>query len=501
MKKNLLLSFVMLCSLQSVAISPQSFQKKPKLIVFLVFDQMRADYLTRFHNLFLPSEKSGEPGGFRFLTEKGAYFPYAQYDVLQNMTCPGHTMISTGSWPINNGISINEWYDRETKKIIYCVDDPEFEVSPRSIKTSTLSDEVKNADIPSKVIGISLKDRSAIALAGHRADGAYWFDLKKWGWVTSKYYNNGTLPSWVAQANKKLSASKPDANLLGQPWGVETTIDLALQALKSEKLGTGSGTDFLFLSFSTHDIAGHAYGPNSQEMKDLTIQEDKQISVLLKSIKKQLGSLKDVNIVLTADHGIAPSVDYSVAHKISARRLDDIEMIKSVYEHLNQKFNIKNKAEWIETTKLFHFYLNKKTIADLKLDEDQVLSETKMALLKIPGVSDVLITKKIKTQSVLLSKQIKSQIENSFIESQWGDLILIPDAFVYNKGSNLVTHMTGYSYDRTVPLIFWGGAFKPGVYLTSAKIVDLTPTLTAILGVIPTAKVDGRVLNEIIKEN
>jgi hypothetical protein len=188
----------------------ESFLSRPKLTLVLVIDQFRADYLTRFASRFLPSSgKNGEVGGFKYLMSKGAYFPQAKYDVLENMTCPGHATILTGSYPYLSGIVLNEWYDRSLGRMIYCVDDgdsplvgsdlkgAESGVSPKNLVGTTVGDELKNSGRPSKIISIALKDRAAILLGGHRADLAVWLS-SNYRWVSSRYYvKDKELPRWI----------------------------------------------------------------------------------------------------------------------------------------------------------------------------------------------------------------------------------------------------------------------------------------------------------------
>lgn len=471
-------------------------QNQPKLVIYLVFDQMRADYLLKYESEFKKT-KSKDLGGFRYLRENGAYFPYAQYDVLQNMTCPGHAMISSGSWPINTGISQNEWYSRESGKMTYCSDDDKFGLSPNHLKTTTVSDEFKSLDKPSKVIGIALKDRSAIMLAGHRADAVYWFNEKNWNWETSSYYK--ALPEWVKKYNENISPQKGDKNLLMTKWGVEATVNLAIEAIKQEKLGQTKGTDFLFISFSTHDIAGHVYGPNSSEMKALTLAEDKEISRFLNAVNEKLNLAEQVQIVLTADHGIPSTVEYSQSNKLKADYIKEIEMIEKLYSFLNKKYALKGKQEWFSGIRMFHYFVNFKVLEENKIDRKEFLETVREFILKQDQAEEVLITSQF-PQVLPLNPQIRSQVQNSFVQEQWGDIVLIPKPYFMNATTVVkVNHITGYTYDRTVPLIFYGKKFKKGTYYQKAFIVDIASTIAATLGSLPGAKADGRVLHECLK--
>lgn len=467
--------------------------QKPKLTVVIVVDQMRADYLTQLYDRFLPAQKNSKAGGFRYLMEKGAYFPFAEYEVLQNMTCPGHATISTGSGPRNTGISLNEWYNRDLKKLEYCVDDEQDGLSPRKLKTTTFADEFKNTSSKAKIISLAVKDRSAIMLGGHRADLALWIDLKKGGWETSRFYAPH-LPAWVNTENSRIQALKLDRKTLMEPLGVTVTIDLAIQALKAEQLGHHQGTDFLFISLSSHDMVGHKFGMHSPQIEQMTLAEDQQISRLLQEIDKNLG-LKKTLIALTADHGIPPNVETSESYKIASGKLDYLDLTKKMNQALDEKFGKSGSESWFAATKSFHFYLNQKLIDGKKWKSEDVERLAKAVLVKEKGVVEVFTKSEMEKKNYPLG--FERLITNSLVDSQWGDLVLIPEPFYMEKEEAHVTHMTHYSYDRTVPLIIAGPHVKPGVYAKKALVVDLAPTLSFILGSMPPTKNEGRVLHEI----
>lgn len=482
----------------------EKFQKRPKLVVVLVIDQFRSDYLTKYQKEFIPAAGKTEVGGFNYLMKRGAYFPFAQYDVLQCMTCPGHAMISTGSHPYFTGISLNDWYDIENKKRIYCTDDTEYGISPRRLKTTTFGDELKNISENSKVVTVALKDRSAVMLGGHRGDLALWMNFDNFRWETSSYYQK-EIPLWAQEMNSVLTKSgvlkkeKRDESrkALITAYGAQITREMAEAALKSEKLGKNGRTDILGVSFSSHDMAGHTYGPNSAELKVMTLAEDKEISKLLNSIKKHLGSLDDVVIALTADHGVAPSVDYALGAKLDAGRIEYLAMYKKIYERLDKKFG-KPSKEWISAGISFNFYLNLDAVKERKTTTEAVEAEIKEAMKDMPGVFQV-ATKSEIAKNILPTGDLGKQLTRQFIEGNNGNIILIPKPFYISKGEAPVNHMTGYAYDRTVPLVILGPNIKPGVYSSEAKVIDLAPTLSFITGALPPATATGRVLNEIFE--
>lgn len=494
------LVFLLLFQITARAMPYQKYTSKPKLVVVLVIDQFRSDYLTRFHKKFIQPGLKGEVGGFKYLMQEGAYFPAAEYDVLQSMTCPGHAMIMTGSHPVMMGIPLNEWYDRESRKVVKCTQDSVNGDSPQRLRSTTVGDELKNSGSISKVFSIALKARSAIMLGGHRADLALWFS--KHEWTTSPYYTK-KIPEWLANLNiqQKKSQKIPTGNSedaeksLANVPGIQITFEAAIAALEKEKLGLHPATDILAVSLSSHDMSGHALGPNAQEMEELTLGEDKEISKFLTKIKKHMGSLKDVVIVLTADHGIPPTVEFAQAGGIDAGKLDNKEIYKKAYESLDKKFG-KPKSEWFSASKSLHYYLNPEALKDRGISSEAAQVEVKSALKGFKGIYDIATATEIEKGQVPTGF-IGQQLLRQYVPELSGDLILIPRPFYFQKDDNAVTHMTGYTYDRSVPLIITGGQVKKGVYASPAKVLDLAPTLSFMLGVLAPATSSGRILSEI----
>ncbi len=496
--KTLIFSALTFVSTLSIAgLSFEQHKAKPKLILMIVVDQLRADTFTRLHKKFLPAGTEKKPGGFQFLLSRGAYYPLAEYKVLAAMTCPGHAMIATGGYPANIGIPINGWYDRVQKRKVGCVEDNKDGVSPRNLTTSTFGDELKTISKKSKVISMAVKDRSAVMLGGHQADYAFWYGNN--GWETSSYYAP-QIPKWAEEINK-LNLKSPVRSkievtkLMKGPTGVEWTTQLALKALEAEDLGNDEATDVLALSFSSHDIAGHAYGPFSAEVEAVAIAEDKEISKLLSAISLKLGSLKDVVVVLTGDHGIPPAVEQLQVAKQSSGKIDGLEFYKKLATRLNKKFG-KPSSEWVIASISMNYYINPDALADRKATKEAVEQEIKDEAKALIGVADVFTSTEFE-KGIQIHPVYKTQIANQFIPKASGDVVIIPEAFYMGKDENLVTHMTGYSYDRYVPLVIYGGKTKSGVYAESAEVIDIAPTLSFILGQLPPAKSSGRVLSEI----
>ncbi len=522
-------------------ISYASFGKRPKLVLVLVIDQFRADYLTRFRSRFVPATgTAGEVGGFNYLMSRGAYYPFAQYDIMQSQTGPGHATILSGSYPYQSGIPLNYWWENG-KGETYCTGDADAPIvgvpadsksqgmSPRNFRTDTVGDELKNAGYPSKVVTIAIKDRAAILMGGHRADLALWFDSKAFHWVSSKYYlPDAKLPNWVTGLNEGIKASQgkeyewksagPGTGLtlggdkfarstqvggkesLSFPYGLELTELAAESALQAMKLGAGSATDLLAVSFSSHDYMAHAYGPNTRELEEMTVQEDRQIARLLNVIRRRLpGGLKDVVIALTADHGGPPSPAYLKTVKMPSDYMSEDQFKSAVQARLNEKFGKPGgKGDWISFVDSLNFWLSPEALADRKVAPADAEAEAKSVLLAQRGVAQVF------TRADFIARKLpqgvfERQIMKTFFAARSADITVIPRPF-YMNDEDPVGHQTGYVYDRTVPLILAGARLKPGVYSERAEIVDLAPTLAFLLGVLPPATSEGRVLSEALTD-
>lgn len=516
-------------------ISTQQFLKKPKLVLLLVVDQFRADYLTRFEKRFLPARRGELIGGYRYLMEQGAYFPFAQYDVLQCMTGPGHAMILSGTYPYQTGIALNTWFDRTTQKPRYCVEDSSQEIvgldpslkqslgmSPKSFKVETLGDVLKNSGYSSQVVSIALKDRAAILMGGHRADLALWLDPETFSWVSSRFYlPQGRLPRWVVALDQELSRRKGSTYTwkssaqhsgltLGQPFthqtlvgtkeslslplGIEITIQAAKRAIDEFKLGRGRSTDLLAVSFSSHDYLGHLYGPNTLELEEMTVAEDREIAQLLNYVRRRMpGGLKDVLIVLTADHGIPPSSSWLKSQRIDAGKIDADELIQRLEQRLTKEFGSPQGGKWIAYQSDLNFYFASHAVKDVKISELERVAKAELS--ETPGQAFV-FSRGDYERRTLPPGIFNRTILKSYIPERSGDLMMIPKPFYMVEGDP-VSHMTHYSYDRTVPLIFTGLRVKPGVYSTAADVVDIAPTLSFILGIIAPAAAEGRILSEI----
>jgi predicted AlkP superfamily pyrophosphatase or phosphodiesterase len=372
-------TFVFLALLASLAVQQPAQaagpDDKPRLVVLISIDQFRADYLTRFEDLFLAPTVGSRFGGFRYLMDRGAYYPDAHHDHLPLATGPGHSIHFTGAPPYKSGIVANDWYDRELKKSVYCVEDADSPlvgatgrgVSPDHLRVTTVGDELKMATGGrAKVFGIALKDRAAVLMAGHLADGVFWYDDRSGNWISSRYYRkDGTLPQWLVDLNNQGVPRKPNQvwplheavkqqhldrlwmppghtresyakeyydnrNGLGlvfphsipegdnvrngryqpitvTPLANSFVFESALTLIRSENLGKDDIPDVLAINLSSNDYIGHSYGPDSPEVLDVTVRTDRYLSDFLNELTKIVpGGLANVTFVITADHGAPP---------------------------------------------------------------------------------------------------------------------------------------------------------------------------------------------------
>lgn len=477
----------------------------------------------RFKNDFIaPTANSG---GYRLLMEKGAYFPLADHGLLQNMTGPGHAAILTGAYPYRDGIPANYWYNREKKKETYCVEDDgtkiigshgvvvgaEMGLSPHNLDASTVGDELKNVDRPSRVVSLSLKDRAAILLGGHRSDHTVWLDYGSCQWVTSTFYEK-QLPDFAKKENDEIQKQKKrryswgpyrdmqycSKEWLQTPYGIEATFDLALKAVDEMKLGRGKDTDLLTISLSSHDYLGHRFGPNSPNLKLMTIAEDQMIAGFLKQIAARVpGGLKNVFIVLTGDHGMVPNPKALPLDRVEAANLGEKLVPKLAEEAMRDAYGKPEGGKWIQAVEEFGLYFNREALKNAKLTPSEATATVRKRLLKESFIEQVW-----SRDDILIGRKVPpgeyGRVADRTLHRRSADVLIILKPYFY-ADSYPVSHMTFYSYDRYVPLIFWGRGFKTGVYRQIANVVDIAPTLSSVLNVIPPSQSEGRVMTEVLR--
>jgi predicted AlkP superfamily pyrophosphatase or phosphodiesterase len=501
--------------------------KKPKLILTIVIDQFRYDYLTRF--------RSDYKAGLARLLDHGAVFTSAYYEHFPPVTAVGHSTILSGATPSISGIVANEWVDRESGKDITSVSDTAVKqlggnpggaaASPHRLLVSTVGDQLKMANNnQTKVIGVSSKDRSAILPAGRMANGAFWFDTASGNFVSSTYYFE-VMPDWATKYNasraidKYLGKSwmpfnaKPGAEaytvlpanrdkifydaLERTPYGNEIIEQFAEAALEGEQLGRGPGTDILSVSFSSNDRIGHLVGPDDPQVRDVSIQTDRVIGQLIRFAEIKAG-VGNVLVVLSADHGVAPVPAESARRHIGGGFLRPDTITKALQTALSAKYGA---GDWVQKKNgLEIIYLDRKLIAGKKLNEADVQNTAAEALRSIPHIARV-YTRSQLMRGGTLDDVIDRRIRRGFNVTQSADLFLVLEPFwLMQNAATGTSHTSAYNYDMHVPVIFMGPGIKPGRYNGKIEVNDIAPTLTNMLDVeTPNGSV-GRVLDEILEK-
>lgn len=484
--------------------------RKPKLVLAIVVDQFRYDFLTRFRG-----EYSG--GLLRMLT-RGAVFANANYEQAPTVTAIGHSILMSGAMPSVSGIIGNDWFEPASGKRITSVEDASVKLlggsseggaSPRRFLVDTIGDELKMASGgKSRVIGISLKDRSAILPAGHMADGAFWIEAKTGNVVSSSYYFPD-LPAWT----RDLNASKPADKYSGTTWLDHTLLKLgdagyyaslpptpfsnelieliAERAIAADKLGQRQVTDLLTISFSGNDYVGHEYGPDSPEVRYAAVQTDKVMSKLFSYLETTVG-MQNVLVVLTADHGVAPLPELSVQRRMGGGRMPVRTVADAVQAKLDERFG---KAKWILSVAEWLSF-DRELIRQKKLDPAEVERVAAEAALAVPHVA------RVYTRSDLLAGKtpgdaISRRVLNGFHPLRSPDLMVILEPYwVYAvKGA---THGSPYNYDSHVPIIFMGPGVKAGKYNKPAAPNDIAPTVATMLELEIPSGSSGRILEEML---
>ncbi|HLH16640.1 MAG TPA: alkaline phosphatase family protein [Bryobacteraceae bacterium] len=495
---------------------------KPKLILAIVIDQFRYDYLLRF--------RADYHDGLDRLLTHGAVFTDAHYPQGATVTAVGHSTFLTGAPPAMSGIIANAWYDRESASMVTSVSDPRTTLvgapgthpgsSPRRLLVSTVGDELKMSGSDSHVVSVSIKDRSAILPGGHMADGAYWYDEPAHSWVTSTYYR-GALPEWVQRINAAQPAqryagarwlpvdgpatAKPFCTMAPEPgirrcgsieaspYGNEMIEDFAERALDAEKLGGHKGTDILAVSFSSNDYVGHAVGPDDPAVRDISIRTDRLIGKLLQRAEQRVGA-GNVLVVLTGDHGVSPVPEVNQARRMPGGRLNEKEFLAHLNNALSKRFG---PGQWlVPGAAPVMPYLNLELVDSHKLDRAEVERVAADAARAEPHIA------RVYTRSQLLAGQagpdaIAHAVALSFFAPRYGDLLILPEPYYLFEASG-TSHGTPYDYDNHVPVIFAGPGIKPGTYTGRILVNDIAPTLAQILGVETPAGSIGRVLGEML---
>lgn len=500
--------------------------QRPKLVVGIMVDQMRWDFLYRYFNRYSPY------GGFKRMLGQGFSNENAYINYTPTVTACGHTTVYTGTVPAVHGITGNAWFDNELNRNVYCSEDNTVktvgaagnagEMSPRNMLTTTICDELKLAtNFRSKVIGIAIKDRGGILPAGHSADAAYWYDGRSGNWITSTYYMN-ELPNWVTNFNSKkhsnaffekgwntlypinsyVQSSKDENEYEAKPFGADQkgfpydlkrfvdknfsaisqtpygntmTLMMAKEAIANEGMGKDSVTDFLAISFSTPDYVGHAFGPNSIEVEDTYLRLDKELGELFDYLDKMVGKNQYISF-LTADHGVAHVPGFSTEHKLPGGAVDDNKMIDELNKMLLAKYG---KEKIVLSAYNYQITLNHGLFDTTDLDRDGVVKEIIRHVKKIKGVDRVFEIEELMEQP--MSALVKERIGNGWHPKRSGDIQVIFAPGWIDGGPTGTTHGLWNPYDSHIPLVWYGWGIKPGKSNQEVYMTDIAPTLAALL--------------------
>ncbi|HJP63750.1 MAG TPA: alkaline phosphatase PafA [Mucilaginibacter sp.] len=500
---------------------------RPKLVVGIVVDQMRWDYLYRYYDRYTDN-------GFKRLLNDGFTCENTMIDYIPTVTALGHSCVYTGSVPAIHGIAGNDFIIQATGKSIYCTRDTtvqsvgsapalEGQNSPRNLLTNTVTDELRLAtNFRSKVIGIALKDRGGILPAGHTANAAYWFEDKSGNWITSTYYMND-LPQWVKDFNaQKLPEtylksdwtpvypldtyiqSTPDVNryegkfkgtdtpsmpvktsalyknnlglVRATPYGNTMTLDLAIAAINNEKLGQNDVTDFLAVSFSSTDYVGHQFGPNSVEIEDTYLRLDRDFASFFTFLDAKLGK-GNYTVFLTADHGAAHNPNFLNDHNIPAGMWDENKVRAGLNKYLTDKYKLDNLVLSLGN---YQVNFNYKDIRYAKLDEEALKKDCIDFLMQQEGVAFAVDMAKAQTANI--PDELRSRIINGYNVAHSGtvQIILQPGWYAaYSKTGT--THGTWNPYDAHIPLVFMGWGIQHGHLNRETHMTDIAPTVAALL--------------------
>ena len=517
----------------------------PKLVVGIVVDQMRYDYLTRFYNQF------GDDG-FKRMIEDGFNCKNNHFNYAPTSTGPGHTSVYTGATPSVHGIIGNNWYDKVKNVDVYCASDDSYssvgttsdagKMSPHRMTVTTITDELRlHTQMKGKTIAIALKDRGAVLPGGHTANAAYWFHGENEGkWITSSYYMN-QLPKWVVDFNssgkvqsyKKAWATLKDINtyvesgadsnayeglfegettptfphnttnlldktkdfeiIKATPYGNSLTADFAIEALTAENLGKDDITDFLAISFSSTDYVGHKYGVNSKEVEDTYVRLDEDLARLFKALDKSIGK-DEYTVFLTSDHAASEVSAYLRDQKIPAGYVD--------YETTKGKFSdfLKYKYGTEDIIKNFsnlQFFLDHKIIKNLDLELKEVQEAIALEFLSYDYIDRVYTGYQMWQNDYTTG--IPYILQNGYNQKRSGDVLLVLKPGIISYPITGSTHGSPQIYDTHAPLLFYGKGIKKGQTVKKTEIPDIAPTIAALLGVSFPSGTTGQPISEVLE--
>ena len=529
----------------ALGISSQAQQSipRPKLVVGIVIDQMRWDYLYRYYDRYAAN------GGFKRMLSQGFTCENTMIPYAPTVTACGHSTIYTGSVPAISGITGNFWWDREQMRSVYCTEDKSVntvgsntalgKMSPKNMLVTTICDELRLAtNFKSKVIGVAIKDRGGILPAGHSANAAYWYDNTVGSWITSTYYMN-ELPKWATDFNSqklvdkyyeqgwnllypaatytqstadekayeaktlgtntfpydfKSYIGKDYAKITTTPMGNTLTAEFAKAAVVAEQLGADNITDFLAISFSSPDYIGHSFGPNSIEEEDNFLRLDKELGSFLDFLDVKVGK-GQYTVFLSADHGVAHTPEFMQENKLPGGRVYLGTLVTNLNKALAEKYKINTT---IVSNDNYQLHLNHTSLDSAKINEREVIDWIVKRLSTEIGIARVFAVEDL--YQVPLASNIRSMLNNGYYPRRNGEIqiILQPnyiDAFA-NTGT---THGLWNPYDSHIPLLWYGWGIKPGKTNKETSMTDIAPTIAAMLRIQMPNGCVGHVITEVMK--
>ena len=554
-------------------------QPKCKLAVVIVIDQLCADYLTRFGDLF------GD-GGFRLFTKRGAWFKNCHYENGVTKTGPGHASIATGANPAVHGITGNDWYERVDGKLkaALCVGDGDSKIvglpagvsyagaSPHRLLADTLADRLKAASPKSRVLSCSLKDTAANLVAGKSTDGVYWWHTGGGAMITSEFYAK-VMPGWARSFNEqrsvdrffgqrwvrladpaeydrrcrrddfsyewgryysesndfphtfgKAGVEKPNSAyyraLYASPFGNDVLLDFARRGIEAMDLGRRGVTDLLLVSLSSNDIVGHAYGPLSHEVMDVTLRTDRQLASFFKYLDERVG-LENCVIALTGDHGAGMVPEYAEEKKLGGGRLNETMVAGAINDVLVAAVGAPDGGEsYVAGIAMPWVYLDQKMLKDQDVSTDRLRTLLKKLAKDQAAYEAFFVADDIRRDDFVTSPmchgsvsrasdqphtadtavaQLCGRVKNCYFEGRSGD-VYVHVAKNWYAGGLAAGHGSAHAYNTHVPLLLFGRGIKPGKHDTAAAPTDIAPTLARLLGIPKPTKTTGRVLTEALAE-
>jgi predicted AlkP superfamily pyrophosphatase or phosphodiesterase len=545
--RQLFIALALLVSLSSMAQKKQkapNYRERPKLVVGIIVDQMRWDYLYRYYDRYT------ENGGFKRFLHQGFTCENTLIPYTPSITACGHATVYTGTTPAIHGITGNDWFDNVQGRSVYCVEDAKVQnvgstgkqgqMSPKNMQVTTITDELRlGTNFRSKVVGISIKDRGAILPAGHTGNAAYWYDGSTGKFITSTHYMND-LPNWAKEFNAKdwpgellkkgwetlypidtYVNSSSDENgweetpfsdygkkfpydlkgyagknygkVSSTPHGNTLTFEFAKAALLNEGLGKDEFTDFLAVSFSSPDYVGHAFGPNSIEAEDNYLRLDIEMGEFFDFLDKTVGK-GEWMVFLSADHGAAHVPAYLNENRIPAGTLSTSGVARQVTKELQAKYGT---DRLISGSYNYQISLNHKLIDSMKLNVEDVKA-TVITLLESNEIVERAFDN-TKTLVTSLPKKVREMVVNGYYPDRSGDIQIILKPQYFSGSAKGTTHGSWYNYDTHIPLLFYGWKIPHGKLNRETYMTDIAPTLAALLKLQMPSGATGHVIEEVVK--